>query len=99
MGINAAATTLMAFLRLPVQRLFFEKEDFEHLNLSLSALGGVFVKYIVFMILVHHIALVSIETFSYHNIFTILMRIISSSALTFILMLAIEMLSLKTKKT
>lgn len=98
MGLNAAATTLIAFLRQPVQKLFFDREDFEHLNLDLSSLGGSFVKYIVTLILIHHITLISIETFSYHDIVTILLRIISSSILTFILMSVIEGVSLKTKK-
>jgi rod shape-determining protein MreD len=99
MGLNTVATTFIAFMRLPVQKLFFDKEDIEYLNLSMSAAGGDFVKYAIALILLHHIILVLVETFSYYNIFVILLRIVSSSILTFCLIYAIEGLSLKTGKS
>jgi len=97
LGLNAAATTFAAFVRLPVQKLFFEREDFEHLKPKLSVLGGSFIKYAAAMILIHHTALVSIESFSYSDPLTIILRIISSSVLTFVLLFAIESLSIKKK--
>ncbi|GAB6010849.1 rod shape-determining protein MreD [Viscerimonas tarda] len=97
MGLNAVATTFIAFMRLPIQKLFFGRDDFEHLNLNLSALGSTFVKYIVAMVLLHHIVLVLVETFSYSDIITTLLRIFLSAVLTFIFIFALEGLSLKTK--
>lgn len=97
LGVNAAAITFAAFLRLPIQKLFFEREDFEHLKPKLSVLGGSFIKYAVAMILIHHITLILIESFSYSDIVTIGLRILFSSVLTFILLFAVESLSIKKK--
>jgi len=97
-GLNAAATTFTAFLRYPVQKLFFEKEEFEHIEPKLSTLGYDFIKYIIVIILVHSITLISLEYFSYFNILTILLRIASSALLTFIIIFAIEGLSIKKKE-
>ena len=98
-GFNAAASTLAAFMRLPVQRLFFDKENFEHLEMSLYGTGAAFIKYAICIIVLHHFVLISIETFSFFNIGTILLRIFSSSILTFLLIYAIEGFSLKTQRT
>jgi len=98
-GLNAAATTFAAFMRFPVQKLFFERDDFEHLVPKLSLLGMGFIKYIVAIILIHHTLLIAIESFSYFNIEVILLRILLSSLLTFILIFAFEGLSIKREKT
>jgi len=97
LGLNAAAATFAAFLRLSVQKLFFEREDFEHIEPKLSSLGGSFIKYVIAMILIHHTALIAIESFSYSDIETMLIRIVLSSALTFILVFAFESFAVKKK--
>jgi len=97
-GLNAAATTCIAFLRLPAQKLFFERDDFEYLVPKLSLLGMSFIKYVVIMILVHHTILISLESFSYFNIEAIVLRILLSSLLTFIIIFAFEGLSIKRAK-
>jgi rod shape-determining protein MreD len=97
-GLNAVATTFIAFMRLPLQKLFFDKDNL-YLNLSMAALGGSFVKYVVFMVLLHHAALILVETFSYSDAITILLRVLSSSILTFSLIYALEGLSFKTEKS
>lgn len=98
-GINAAATTFVAFLRYPVLKLFLDKEDFDNdTELKKLTLGNNFIKYIVVMIFVHHATLISIEYFSYINFTTILLRILLSTILTFILIFVIEGFQLKGKK-
>lgn len=97
-GLNAAATTFAAFMRYPIQRMFFDKEEFEHLELKLSALGQTFIKYAIAMVLMHHIALICLEYFSFFNVKTIMIRIISSSLLTFVIIFAIEGFSIKRKR-
>lgn len=97
-GLNAAAATFAAFLRYPIQKLFFDKDDFELAELKLSNLRSRFAKYAIAMILVHHIALISLEYFSYFNVSTMLIRVISSSLLTFVIILAIEGFSIKKKR-
>lgn len=98
LGINAAAATLVAFLREPIQKLFFERDAFEGIEPRFSNLGGSFIKYVIIMILVHHAALISIESFSYYNVGTVLLKIGLSSILTFILIYALEILSSKKVK-
>jgi rod shape-determining protein MreD len=98
-GLNAVATTFIAFMRLPLQKLFFDKENIDYLNLGMAALGGSFMKYVAFMVLLHHAALILVEIFSYSDAITILLRILSSSILTFGLVYALEGLSYKTEKS
>lgn len=97
-GQNAAATVLAAFLRRPVQNLFFAKEDFEHFIPSVSNLGMAFMKYTIVIVFIHNLALISISSFSYLNVLTILLRILSSTLLTSILVYAIEGFSVKRKR-
>lgn len=97
-GVNAAATTFVAFLRYPIQKLFFNDDEFEHIEPKISVLGGAFIKYCILMIFIHHSTLICLEYFSFFNIQTILLRITSSSLLTFIIIFAIEGFSIKRKK-
>lgn len=99
-GINAAATTLAAFVCRPIQGLFFVADDYDEMEPKLSLLGANFMKYAIVIVLIHNLALVSIESFSYFNITTVLYRIILSTLLTSILIFAFEGFSIKkTKKT
>ncbi|MDH6355573.1 rod shape-determining protein MreD [Dysgonomonas sp. PH5-45] len=96
-GVNAAATTFVAFFAQSIQNLFFQREDHDSFVPSLSLLNLDFAKYMVTMVLLHHVALLLIESFSYQNIDIVLLRIVLSSALTCILILAIEGFSSKKK--
>ena len=98
LGINAAATTLAAFLCRPIQGLFFVTEDFDKMEPKLSLLGPNFMKYAVVIVLIHNIALASIEAFSYFNLTMILYRIILSTLLTSVLIFAVEGFSIKKTK-
>jgi len=98
-GINAAATTFIGFFCRPVQSLFFMVDDYNGQTPGLSLLGGSFMKFVVFITLIHHVILVSIESFSYFNIKLILLRISLSTILTIILIFAFEGFSLKKKSS
>lgn len=98
LGQNAAAIVLAAFMRRPVQGLFFVKEDFEHFIPSIPNLGFVFIKYTIVIVFIHNLALISISSFSYLNFTTIILRILSSTLLTSILIYAIEGFSVKRKR-
>lgn len=89
-GQNAAATVFAAFIRRPVQGLFFSREDFDHFVPSIKTLGGAFMRYACVIVFVHHTILISINSFSYVNFITIAIRILSSVILTSILIFAIE---------
>lgn len=96
-GQNAAASVFAAFMCRPMQLLFFDREDFEHIAPSISTLGGAFMKYTFLVVLLHHIVLISISSFSYFNIQTICLRIVLSTILTSVLIFAIEGITSKRK--
>ena len=97
-GQNAAAATFAAFMRRPVQGLFFARDDFEHVVPSITNLGNAFMKYAITIILIHHTLLILISSFSYLDPLTITLRIVSSSVLTSILVFAMEGFTIKKKK-
>lgn len=96
-GQNAAAAVFAAFIRRPIQLLFFEREDFEHLIPNIGSLGATFMKYASLIVLAHHTVLILISSFSYINLQTIGLRIVFSGILTSILILAIEGITVKRK--
>jgi rod shape-determining protein MreD len=98
-GINAAATTFIAFLNRPVQGRFFVVDDYNEQIPGLKLMGSSFMKYAIFMTLIHHMALMSLESFSYFNIWLVLIRIAMSTILTSALIFAFEGFSLKKKSS
>lgn len=98
LGVNAAASVLLAFVCLPIQRLFFEREDFENFVPSLDNLGFAFMKYAFIGVFIHHAILISLNSFSYFNPAIIVLRILSSTIFTTILIYAIEGFSVKRRK-
>ena len=98
-GMNAAATTLIGLLCRPVQGLFFMVDDHNEQAPGFKSLGSAFLKYALLLIIVHHIVLVSIESFSFFNIKLVLLRIMLSAILTFVLVFAFEGFSTKKKNT
>lgn len=98
-GINAAATTFIGFICKPVQGLFFMRDDYNGQTPGFGILGMTFMKYAVFIVLIHHIVLISVESFSYFNIELVLLRIGLSTILTSILIFAFEGFSTKKKNS
>ncbi len=98
-GINAAASTFVGLVRWPVQKLFFMVDDYDEQTPRLSLLGGAFIRYAIFLTLIHHIVLISIESFSYFNLEILLQRILLSTLLTSLLVFAFEGLSFKKKNS
>lgn len=96
-GQNAAACVFAAFIRRPVQSLFFAHEDFDHFTPSIAILGSSFMKYACVIVFLHHSTLIWISSFSYFNFHTIALRIISSVVLTCILVFAVEGFTVKKK--
>lgn len=98
-GLNAAATTLIGFISRPVQSLFFTIDDYNEQIPSIGSLGGAYMKYAILLTFVHHVALVSLEAFSYFNPVILLLRVVVSTVLTSLLILAFEGFSLKRKNS
>lgn len=94
-GMNALACTLLAALRHPIFRLYFPREDdLTNPEPSIRSLGpGIYVKYLFTMVLVYCILLFAIEAFTFFNPLQLSLRILSSTVLTFVILLGIDTLT------
>lgn len=79
-GLHAGATTLMAFCRPAIIRLISGTQKFESIHEpNLDQLDGMwFLRYSFCMAFVHHFALFILESFSFHLIGQVFLRIILS---------------------
>ena len=85
-GMNAAATVLLAFLR-----LFVPRDTLDTLVPAIRTMGILpFLKYLVVSVLVHHGLLLTLEFFSFAHIGTLLLRIAASTLLTVTCIMAVE---------
>lgn len=98
-GVNAAATTFAAFVNKNIQGLFFMRSDYSDQEPGWGLLGNAFIKYTLLLVFIHHFVLILVEAFSFFNIELILLRILSSTILTFLIILALEGFTRKDKKT
>ncbi|MFA6872570.1 MAG: rod shape-determining protein MreD [Bacteroidaceae bacterium] len=93
-GMNAAACTVLALLLPQIRSLYAPKGDVELVEAGIHSMGvSFFAKYLFTAILVHHFVLLLIEAFTFFDITLLLLRIGSSTLLSFALILAIDMLS------
>jgi rod shape-determining protein MreD len=91
-GLHTSATTLMAFMRYPVLRLFVLKEDLVNREVSIRWLGtSVFWKYSLFLILIHHTTLFLLDSLSFLNAPLLLLRIVVCSLLTLFFVFVLEL--------
>ena len=90
-GMNASATVLLAFLRPAFLRLFVPRDTLDALVPAIHTMGvSPFLKYLVACVFVHHGMLLVIEFFSFAHMGTLLLRIVASTLLTVICIMAIE---------
>ncbi len=96
MGMHAFATVLVAFLRGGIINLFIAIDEGNNPTPSFYTFGvGAYVKYVVSIVVIHHIALFMLEAFSFHHFWILLLKILLSSTLTILIILGIQ--SLKRK--
>ncbi len=96
MGMHAFATVLVAFLRNGIINLFIAIDEGNNPTPSFYTFGvGAYVKYVVSIVVIHHIALFMLEAFSFNHFWILLLKILLSSALTTLIILGIQ--SLKRK--
>ena len=100
MGINAAASVMMAFAR-PFVISFIstgteyevgERPSFKNQDMKW------FVYYCVILILIHHFVLFYLEIFRFREFFTTFIRVVFSSAFTFLLVMLSEYLFYRRQK-
>lgn len=90
-GVNAGASVLIAFIRPGILRLFSPRGEYENFEPGIYTLGvGAFVRYAIILVLLHHTALFFLEVFSLVNVGYLLLRILCSTLLTMMLVMAIE---------
>lgn len=94
LGMNTLACTILAMLRRKIYSLYKSREEkFAEIVPSISSLGIiVFMKYLITMTLCYCILFFSIEYFSFSHFSIMLTKILSSTALTFVLILGIDSL-------
>jgi len=97
-GMHAAACTALTLLLPQIRSLYAPKGDVELVQVGIHSMGvSFFTKYLLTAILVHHSILLLIEAFSFFDITLLILRVSSSTLLTFVLIMAIDTLN-KPKK-
>lgn len=99
-GLHAAATTMIAFIRIFTLRFYLAPED-EDNNISpgLYTLGTR--KYLIYssvLIFIHQLTFFSLEVFKTDSIMLILKKTLASSSLDMLLLIFIQMLFMKPPK-
>lgn len=99
-GINAAACTLLAFVRILFISVTVQKEGFDNEpDPSLSNMGfRWFLFYASLLTFFHHLMLFFLETFSLYEIHYTFIRVIFSSLLTVFLILVCEFIFFRKKE-
>ena len=100
-GLHAGATTLMAFCRPSIIKLISGNQKFENIpEPNVGQLGGIwFLRYALFMVLIHHFALFLLESFSFRLIGQVLLRILLSVPVsTFLIMMILYIFKSEKKR-
>lgn len=85
-GMHAAACVWMAFFRPTILELLSTREAYQEQSWpTLSAFGTLwYLRYTVFMILIHHVFLFLVEQFDHMHFWAVLLRIVLSSVATLV---------------
>lgn len=93
-GLNALSCTLLAMVKKPVLFAYISKDDRnKEIDLTVSSLGiGVYSKYLMTLVLIYCLLVFSIEFFSFASVEDVVIMGVSSSVLSFLLILSIDSL-------
>ena len=100
-GLHSGATTLMAFCRPAILRLVSGHQKLENVQEpNIGQLGGPwFIRYVSCLVLVHHFALFFLESFSFHLIGQVLLRIVLSVPVSvFLIMMILYLFNSEKRK-
>lgn len=94
-GMHSLACTITAMSRRKILQLYFPREDdLTNPQPTVKSLGlGIYIKYLLTMVLLYCTLIFIIESFTFFYILQLLGRICFSTILTFLLILAIDFLS------
>jgi hypothetical protein len=93
-GVNAAAAVLLAYLRPYVLLILTPRDDYEKsdsVNVHVMGWRWFFV-YALFLIFIHHLALFFLELGSFRNAGLTLLKVVMSTAFTFLVLVIIQLL-------
>jgi len=100
LGIHAAACSLAGMIRNPLMFTFSEKELTENTLPSYRTLGvGAFMKYVISLVAIHHIALFLIESISLFDPVFLFFRIFATMILTVLFIFIVEAFIIERKKS
>lgn len=96
-GLNALACTIIAFMRKPIFHLYAPRdEDFSGKRLCIDSLGtSTYLKYMLTSVFIYCTIYFCVEAFSFFEINRLLIRILASSLFTFVVIYAIDSLTLR----
>ena len=100
-GMHAAACALAGFVRTPLlDRLVDVREMVEGSVPSYKLFGlGKFVRYVVLIVSIHHIALFTVESFSFFQPLLMITRLLTSIMFTLLLVFILEALNFSILKS
>lgn len=96
-GMNAAATTIVAAFRKPIIGMFYERDTFDEYVPGINTDASKFVRFTIFTMLLHITILFFIESFTLFNLVNTLIRIITSSVVSILIVLATDSLIYRNK--
>ncbi|MDE5678753.1 MAG: rod shape-determining protein MreD [Phocaeicola sp.] len=90
-GVNAAAATVLAFMREPILRLVTIRDSAEDFEPSIKTMGfSPFFRYILLCTFLFCIILLVIDTFSFFNLPVLLLKILTDASITMVCILCAE---------
>lgn len=99
-GVNALCCTLLAFARKPLFHLYVSMDDdLAGRSPSSRTMGhAAYMKFMLTATVIYCIMLFTIEAFQFFNFRLLILRILASTAYTFVLLYAIDCLTLRTSE-
>ena len=99
-GVNALCSTVLAFVRKPVFPLYVSMaDDLAGRSPSSRTMGhAAFMKYLITMTAAYCTMVFTVEAFQFFNFRLLVLRILASTAYTFILLYAIDCLGLRSRE-
>ncbi|MDE6207531.1 MAG: hypothetical protein K2M55_06960 [Muribaculaceae bacterium] len=99
-GVNALCATVLSFARKPIFHLYVSTDDdlAARPPSSLSMGHTVFMKYLLSMVVAYCTMYFTVEAFQFFNFRLLVLRILASSLYTFILLYALDCISMRMHK-
>ncbi len=100
-GVNALCCTVLAFARKPVFHLYVSMDDdLAGRSPSSHAMGhAAYMKYMLTMVLIYAAMVFTVEAFQFFSFRLLVLRIAASTAYTFILLYAIDCLTMRRRES